>query len=107
MNKEREALLKEVLAQPDTPHKVSDRSIQRLLGRMKPQTEEMRDYLITYFSAETRAEGRVFHNTFYAKFTPEEAKAFDEAYYQCLLNDVGLSDNATSTVEHKNYAPSV
>jgi hypothetical protein len=92
MNKEREALLKEILAQPDVPHKVSERSIQRLLGRMKPQTEEMRDYLIAYYSAETRAESRAFSNAFYAKLSPQEAKDFDEAYCQCLLNDVGLTE---------------
>jgi hypothetical protein len=92
MNKEKEALLKSILEEPDVPHKVSERSIQRLLARMKPQTEEMRDYLIAYYSAETRAESRAFHDAFYAKFSPEKAKAFDEAYYQCLLNDVGLSE---------------
>jgi hypothetical protein len=39
MNKEKEALLKEILAEPDnTPHKVSMKGILRLLERMKPQT---------------------------------------------------------------------
>jgi hypothetical protein len=107
MNKEKEALLKEVLAQPDIPHKVSERSIQRLLGRMKPQTKEMRDYLIAYFSSETRAQASAFSKEYYAKLSPKEAKEFDEAYCQCLLNDVGLSDNATTTVDNKAFAPSV
>jgi hypothetical protein len=108
MNKEKEALLAEILARPDVPHKVSERSIQRLLGRMKPQTAEMRNYLTGFYSAETHAERRVFHDALYATFTPEKAKAFDEAYLQCMLNDLGLSEEILSQrIDNQAFAPSV
>ncbi len=108
MNKEKEALLAEILARPDVPHKVSERSIQRLLGRMKPQTSEMRTYLIGFYSAETHAERCVFHDAFYAPFTPEKAKAFDEAYLQCMLNDLGISEEKLSQhIDNEVFAPSV
>jgi hypothetical protein len=108
MNKEKEALLAEILARPDVPYKVSERSIQRLLGRMQPQTSEMREYLIGFYSAETHAERCVFHDAFYAAFTPEKAKAFDEAYLQCMLNDLGISEETLSQrVDNQALAPSV
>jgi hypothetical protein len=52
----------------------------------------MRNYLIGFYSAGSYAESRAFHEAFYAKFSPEKAKAFDIAYGHCLLNDVGLSE---------------
>jgi hypothetical protein len=107
MNKEREALLKEILAQPDVPHKVSERSILRLLGRMKPQTKEMRDYIVAYFSSETRAQAHAFKKDYFAKLSPLQAKEFDAAFVQCLFNDVGLSDTSTAEVENSAFAPSV
>ena len=108
MNKEKEALLAEILARPDVPHKISERTIQRLIGRMKPQTLEMRDYLIGFYSAETRAERGVFHDAFYATFTPEKAKTFDEAYYQCMLNDLGMSEEKLSQhINNQAFTPSV
>jgi hypothetical protein len=107
MNKEKEALLKTILAEPDIPHKVSERSIQRLLKRMKPQTEEMRAYLIGFYSAETRAQSRAFHAAFYAKFTPEKAKIFDEGYCQCLLNDLDIAEQMPKQFTNKILAPSL
>jgi glycyl-tRNA synthetase (class II) len=108
MNKEKEALLKAVLTEPeDMPHKVSMRSIQRLLERMKPQTEEMRNYLIAFYSAETHAQSRAVHEAIYAKFTAAKTKAFDEAYYQCLLNDLGISEDIPKYVSTAAFAPSV
>jgi hypothetical protein len=104
MNKEKEALLKAILAEPDdVPRKVSMKSILRLLERMQPQTEEMREYLIAYFSAGTYAKSRAIHDAKYATFTPEKASAFSKAYCQCLLNDVGISED----VENESFAPSV
>lgn len=107
MNKEKEGLLKTILVEPDIPHKISERSIQRLLTRMKPQTEEMREYLIAFYSAETRAQSRAVHAAFYAKFTPEKAKSFDEAYCQCLLNDLGISEQLPKLFTAKTLAPSL
>lgn len=91
MNKEKEALLKATLAQPDEPHKVSMKSIMRLLARMQPETEEMKEYLIAYYSAETLAESRAIRKAKYASFTPAESKIFHDAYIRCLEND--LSSN--------------
>jgi hypothetical protein len=107
MNKEKEALLKTILTEPDIPHKVSERSLQRLLTRMKPQTEEMREYLIAFYSAETRAQSRAVHAAFYAKFTPEKAKIFDEAYYQCLLNDLDIAELLPKKFANKTLVPSL
>jgi hypothetical protein len=107
MNKEKEALLKTILTEPDIPHKISERSIQRLLKRMKPQTEEMRAYLIGFYSAETRAQSRAFHSAFYAKFTPEKAKTFDEAYCQCLLNDLDIAEQLPKLFMDKTLVPSL
>ncbi len=91
MNKEKEALLKAILAQPDVPRKVSMKSIMRLLERMQPETEEMREYLIAFYSSETVAESQVIHDAKYASMTPAEAKAFHDAYYRCLENDINYS----------------
>ena len=109
MNKEKEALLKAILAESDNvPHTVSMKSILRLLERMQPQTEEMRDYLVAFYSSETYAKGRAVHEAKYATFTPEKAKAFDEAYYQCMLNDLGMSEEKPSQrIDNQAFAPSV
>jgi hypothetical protein len=88
MNKEKEALLKKILTEPREPHKVSMKSIVRLLGRMQPETEEMKDYIIAYYSSETREEAEAIHNAKYATLTPSEAKVFSGAFYRCLQNDL-------------------
>jgi hypothetical protein len=109
MNKEKEALLKEILAEPDNvPHKVSMKSILRLLERMQPKTEEMRDYLIAFYSAGSYAECEAVHDALYATFTPEKAKAFDEAYLQCMLNDLGISEETLSQrIDNQAFIPLV
>ena len=53
MNKEKEALLKAILAQPDVPRKIAPKNVLRFVDRMKPETEAMRDYLMAIFSSET------------------------------------------------------
>ena len=94
MNKEKEALLKRILTEPREPHKVSMKSIVRLLGRMQPETEEMKDYIIAYYSSETREEARAIHDAKYASMTPAQQKAFDVAYYRCVENDLNIGKKA-------------
>jgi hypothetical protein len=90
MNKEKEALLKKILEAPDVPRKVSMKSIMRLLERMQPETEEMREYLIAFYSSETVAESRAIHDAKYASMTPAEAKVFHDAYHRCVENDLNI-----------------
>jgi hypothetical protein len=88
MNKEKEALLKEILAKPDEPHAVSKKSIMRLIERMQPETEDMKAYLIAYYSADTHAESQAIRKTKLASMSPKEAALFNAAYLRCLENDV-------------------
>ena len=46
MNKEKETLLNKFLSEPDVPYLVSKKSINRLIERMQPETEDMKEYLI-------------------------------------------------------------
>ena len=94
MNKEKEALLKKILAQPDVSRKVSMKSIMRLIERMQPQTEEMKEYLIAFYSSETRGESRAIHDAKYASMTPSESKAFHNAYLRCVENDLKIGKRA-------------
>jgi hypothetical protein len=106
MNKEKEALLKEILERPDVPRKVAPKNVLRFIDRMRPQTQEMRDYLMATFSAETRAESKAIGDAWYAKMTPTEQKAFSEAFYVCCMNQF----HEPSEVERKiaeTFAPSV
>jgi hypothetical protein len=88
MNKEKEALLKEILGQPDIPHKVATKNLMRLIERMQPQTEDMKAYLIAYYSAETHAESQAIQKAKLSSLTPAEARSFNAAYLRCLENDV-------------------
>ena len=105
MNKEREALLKEILAEPDVPRKVSPKNLLRFVDRMQPETQEMRDYLMATFSAETRAESKVIREAWYAKMTPIEQKAFSEAFYVCCMNELrGFNGVESANVEYHELA---
>jgi hypothetical protein len=99
MNKEREALLKKITTEPDIPRKVAPKNLLRFVNSMQPQTQEMRDYLMAVFSAETRAESDAIHADIYAKFTPQKAKVFDELYCQCLFNHLGIQDTSELLVK--------
>ena len=46
MNKEKEIILNKVLSEPDVPYLVSKKSINRLIERMQPETQDMKEYLI-------------------------------------------------------------
>ena len=96
MNKEKENLLNKLLSEPDVPYLVSKKSINRLMERMKPETEDMKAYLIAYYSAETSAESQTILKAKYASMTPEQAKAFDVAYLCCLENDVNYGEKVQS-----------
>lgn len=86
--KERAALLKEVLEAPDVPRKISPKNIIRFVNRMQPKTQFMRDYLTAWLSVETRAEGRTITEKWTATMPPAELKAFDKAFYDCLMNNL-------------------
>jgi hypothetical protein len=86
MNKEKEALLKAIMAEPDVPRKVSLKSLLRFVERMEPETQQMRDYLMAVFSAETSAESNAISKAWYAKMTPAERQSFADAYYLCCMN---------------------
>jgi hypothetical protein len=89
MNKEeRAALLKEVLESPDIPTKVSPKNVLRFVERMQPETQEMHDYLMAFFSAETRAEGKAIREAWQAKMTPAEQDLFSEAFIRCVQNEL-------------------
>ena len=91
MTKEKEALLKEILARPDVPRKVAPKNVLRFVERMQPETQHMRDYLMAIFSSETQAESRAIKEAWYAKMTPNEQKAFSEAFYRCCMNEIAAS----------------
>jgi arylamine N-acetyltransferase len=106
MNKEKEALLKEILAQPDVPRKVAPKNVLRFVDRMQPKTQDMRDYLMAIFSSETQAESSAIREAWCAKMTPNERKLFSDAYFRCIKN--GLNSNkqisSTSVVEELAHA---
>jgi hypothetical protein len=100
MNKEKEALLKEILAQPDVPRKVSPKNLLRFVDSCQPQTQDMRDYLMSVFSSETHAESRAISEAWYAKMTLTEQQEFSEAYYRCCMNQLrGNRNMESATVE--------
>jgi hypothetical protein len=105
MNKEKEALLKEILAQPDIPRKVSPKSVLRFVNGMQPETQEMRDYLMAIFSAETEAERNVFRDAWYAKMTLAEIKAFEQAYYLCCMTGLNSNRVVSSEANVQAFAP--
>jgi hypothetical protein len=86
MNKEKEALLKAILAEPNVPRKIAYKNLLRFVERAKPETQEMREYLMEKFSAATQAESKAVTDTWYAKMTDDEQKSFSEAYYRCMKN---------------------
>ena len=96
MNKEKEALLNKVLSEPDVPYKISHKSILSLLERMQPKSNEMRDYLFAYYSAETSAESEAFFKAKYASMTPLPTKAFEAEYLTCLENDMSYKKSTQS-----------
>jgi hypothetical protein len=101
MNKEKEALLKEILARPDVPRKVAPKNVLRFVDRMQPKTQEMRDYLMAIFSSETQAESDAISKKWYAKMTPSEQQTFAEAFARCCMNESaafkkGVRSNAES-----------
>lgn len=106
MNKEKEALLKQIRAQPDVPRKVAPKNLLRFVDQMQPATQQMRDYLMAIFGAETQAESSEIQKTWYAKMTPTERKSFSEAYYHCCKNQFhGPSKGERETAE--TFAASV
>ena len=96
MNKEKENLLNKILSEPDVPYLVSKKSINRLIERMQPETEDMKAYLIAYYSAETSAKSQAILKEKYASMTPDQTKAFDAAYLRCLENDVNYGEKVQS-----------
>ena len=106
MNKEKEALLNKILERPDVPTKVAPKNILRFVDRMRPQTQEMRDYLMAIFSVETRAESAIIREAHYAKMTSTEQKAFSEAFYRCCMNQFHESSEAERKTAEA-FAPSV
>jgi hypothetical protein len=99
-NKEKEALLKEVLEAPDVPRKVAMKHILGHIERMQPETQDMRDYLMAIFSAETHAESNAIQRAWYAKMTPAQGKAFAKAFYRCCMNDLqGHTKVKSPTIE--------
>ena len=105
MNKEKEALLKEILAQPDVPRRVSTKHLLGFVNRMQPETQEMRDYLMATFFAETHAESKAISDAWYAKMTPTEQQAFADAYYRCCMNELrGFNREERANVEELELA---
>jgi hypothetical protein len=107
MNKEKEALLKAIMAEPDVPRKVSPKNLLRFVERMQPETQEMRDFLMAKFSAETHAESHAISESWYAKMTPSERKSFAEAYYRCCMNQFKNFKASISLTKEVELAPSV
>ncbi len=107
MNKKKEALLKAILAQPDVPRKVAPKNVLRFVDRMKPETQEMRDYLMAIFSSETEAESDAISKKWYAKMTPIEQKIFSEAFNRCCMTGLNSNRVISSEVNVEAFAPSV
>jgi Flp pilus assembly CpaE family ATPase len=107
MNKEKEALLKAIQAEPDVPKKVATKNLLRFIERMQPETLEMRNFLIAKFSAETRAESRSISEAWYAKMTPLQQQAFSEAYHRCCMNELENSKKIRAKPFVGELAPSV
>jgi hypothetical protein len=104
MNKEREALLKEILAQPDVPRKVAPKNVLRFVDIMQPETQDMRDYLMAIFSSETLAQSDAISKAWYDKMTPKEQKLFSDAYVRCIKNGVNSKKQVYSTSVAKELA---
>jgi hypothetical protein len=91
MNKEKEALLQNIKLEKDMPQCVSERSILRLVERMQPQDEDMRSYLINYFSASTLKEKQTLKAAKLATLTADEQNTFFEKWWKCVENDMSFS----------------
>jgi hypothetical protein len=104
MNKEKEALLNQIFAQPDVPRRVAPKNLLRFVDRMKPTTQQMRAYLIAVFGAETQAESCEIQKEWYGKMTPTEQKTFSEDYYRCCMNGLNRVPPTKANVEA--FAPS-
>jgi hypothetical protein len=98
MNKQREALLKEILAEPDAPRKVAYKNLVRFVDRMSPETQEMRDFLMAVFGAETRAESSRIEEIWLNRMTPAARESFSAAFSQCLLNQFSISEKVVEPV---------
>jgi hypothetical protein len=107
MNKEKEALLKAILAQPDVPRKIAPKNVLRFVDRMKPETQEMRDYLMAIFSSETEAESDAISKKWYAKMTPIEQKIFSEAFNRCVRNELDSYKQVAIKSTEQLFATSV
>lgn len=90
MNKEREAFLAQIRSEKDTPHQVSNKSISRWLERMQPQNEEMRAYLVAYFSAPTLKEKQRVKDSKLAALSSEQQKVFLAQWWECIENDMSF-----------------
>ena len=107
MNKEREALLEQIMNEPDIPRKVSHKNLLRFVERMQPETQEMRDYLMAVYSAETVAESNAIEKAWLAKMTPAKQKAFSDAHYRCILNELENSKKVVVESPVEDFALSV
>ncbi len=107
MNKEKEALLKEILAQADVPRKVSPKSVLRFVNGMQPETQEMRDYLMAIYSSETQTQRNAITKIWYAKMTLTEIKAFEQAYYRCCITGLNSNKVVSSKANVEALTPSV
>lgn len=96
MNKEKEALLQKIGFEKDMPHNVSKQSLLRWLDRMKPQNEDMRSYLIAYFSAPTLKEKQAIKSAKLASLTTSEQKIFLEQWWKCIENDMTFQQVQTA-----------
>jgi hypothetical protein len=105
MNKEKEALLREIMAEPDVPRKVSMKNLLGFIDRMQPETQAMRDYLMAFFSAETQAESADIREAWCAKMSSSERQAFSDAYYRCCMNELrSFNKKEKSNVEELELA---
>ena len=105
MNKEKEALLRQIMAEPDVPRKVSMKNLLGFIEQMQPETQQMRDYLMAFFSAETQAESTAVREAWCAKMSPSERQTFSEAYYRCCMNELhGFHKKEKSNVEELEFS---
>ena len=107
MNKEKEALLKAILAEPDVPKKISHKNLVRFVDQMQPETQEMRNYLMAFFSSETSAQASAVKEKWYAKMTDDEQRLFSEAYYRCIKRELDSGKSTSVRSKADALAPSV
>jgi hypothetical protein len=86
-SKEREALLEEIKNDLGVPRKVSPKSIERFLDRMKPDSE-MRAYLYAYFLGVTEEERQNIRHKKYSSMTEKQQEDFSERFFKCVQNEL-------------------